>query len=96
MYIVAGLTQPLLSLPAIEALQLVHRIKEVTRLHCRLFVGLSRTGETPRVIQVRAPQRVPFHLREKVSQKVSQVYRDLGRMENMDVIYMSKSNWFST
>lgn len=94
MYVVAGLTQPLLGLPAIEAMGLVQRVNEVTQtdtdfkaLCPSVLQGLGKLKESYHIEleqgaippALSTPRRVPLPLRDKVREK-------LERMESMGVI----------
>lgn len=93
-YVVEGLTQPLLGLPAIEAMRLVHRVSEVTQtdtdfkaLYPSVFQGLGELKEQYHTeleegvipYALSTPRRVPLPLRDKVRE-------ELERMECMVVI----------
>ncbi|KAL0150323.1 hypothetical protein M9458_054431, partial [Cirrhinus mrigala] len=93
-YVVAGLTQPLLGLPAIQAMRLVHRVNEVTQtdtdfkaLYPSVFQGLGKLKEPYHIeleqgvvpYALSTPRRVPLPLRDKVRE-------ELERMERMGVI----------
>lgn len=94
-YVVEGLTQPLLGLPAIQAMGLVHRVNEVTQsdtdfkaLYPAVFQGLGKLNE-PHHIELEegaiphalsTPRRVPLPLRDKVRE-------ELERMEKVWVSY---------
>ncbi|RXN37427.1 Retrovirus-related Pol poly from transposon opus [Labeo rohita] len=93
-YVVAGLTQTLLGLPAIQAMRLVHRVNEVTQtdtdfkaLYPSVFQGLGKLKEPYHIeleqgavpYALSTPRRVPLPLRDKVRE-------ELERMERMGVI----------
>ncbi|KAI2648260.1 hypothetical protein H4Q32_018307 [Labeo rohita] len=93
-YVVAGLAQPLLGLPAIQAMRLVHRVNEVTQtdtdfkaLYPSVFQGLGKLKEPYHTeleqgavpYALSTPRRVPLPLRDKVRE-------ELERMERMGVI----------
>ncbi|XP_051552704.1 LOW QUALITY PROTEIN: uncharacterized protein LOC127440265 [Myxocyprinus asiaticus] len=93
-YAVNKLTKPLLGLPAIESLNLVHRIEAVTKqdndfitAYPSVFTGLGLLQEPYHIklqkdatpYALSAPHRVPIPLRAKVKE-------ELHRMEQMGVI----------
>lgn len=85
-YIVVGLTQSLLGLPAIKALQLVTQPETYFVVYPSIFQGLGKLqqsykiklkdGTTPCALST---PHVPLPMREKV-------YGELVRIKNMDVI----------
>ncbi len=93
-YVVAGLSKPLLGLPAIEALKLIQRLYTVHEQqndfrakYPSVFTGLGKLKE-PYTIELEpsaephalsSPRRVPLPMRDKV-------HAELKRMEDMGVI----------
>ncbi|KAJ8356744.1 hypothetical protein SKAU_G00195380 [Synaphobranchus kaupii] len=93
-YVVAGLSKPLLGLPAIEALTLIQRLhtvqaqqESVKAQYPTVFSGLGKLKEPYKIelesgavpYALSAPRRVPLPLRDKVR-------AELTRMEDMGVI----------
>ena len=93
-YVVAGLSKPLLGLPAIEALTLIQRLhtvqaqlENVKTQYPTVFSGLGKLKEPYKIeletgavpYALSAPRRVPLPLRDKVR-------TELTRMEDMGVV----------
>lgn len=92
MYVVAGLSKPLLGLPAIEALTLIQRLhtvqeqqEDIIAEYPSVFSGLGKLKEPYKIelepaavpYALSSPRRVPLPMRDKVQAELKRV-KDMG------------------